>query len=505
VGIRALGTRRLIAWACVGACVSLPVLFMVPTTLSVAAAAPVAPLVWHGCGGGFECSSLDVPVDYSAPDGEQVAIAVTRRPATNPGAKRRSLVFNYGGPGDPGTETLRRAAETVPKAIRREFDLVTFDPRGTGNSRPIDCVDDSTFERLWSEDPTPDGPADLPRYYDGTATSVDLVATCVARHGAWLARVGTRNVARDLDRLRAALGERRLSFVGYSYGTVLGAVYAQEFPGRVRALVLDSAVNLTESASDRQLGNAAGFEGALDAFLADCAADRGCAFHSHGDPRAALTRLRDRFEGGFTVHAPAGRTVGASQFYTGLLAALYSRSAWPVLAQALHDAARKNDGKYLELLNDTYTGRRDDGTFNNSQEALGFIVCADVPEPRVSFAEYQATYARLTAQFPFFGAVLAASPIGCDPRIPTPAPTETLGDVRATQAPPALVLGTTHDPATPYVGARDLGNRLRGARILTIDDTQHGGYGQGNRCVDDYVDDYLLRRVLPPRDARCPS
>ena len=462
-----------------------------------------APLVWRDCGDGFECATLTVPVDYALPDGEQVAIAVTRKPATGPGPRHRSLVFNYGGPGDPGTETIRLAAETLPEAIRREFDLVTFDPRGTGDSRPIDCVDDATFERAWSEDVTPNGPADLPRFYDGTASSIDMIATCIAVQGDWLTHIGTRNVARDLDRLRTALGERRLTYVGYSYGTVLGAVYAQEFPLRVRALVLDSAVNLTESASDRQVGNAIGFEGALDAFLADCAADRRCAFHSDGAPRAALARLRDRFEDGLTVHARGRRTVGVSEFYTGILAALYSRSAWPVLAQALHDAARRNDGEYLQLLNDTYTGRRPDGSFNNFQEAIGFIVCADRPEPRVSFAEYQATYARLTEQFPFFGAILGGAPIGCDPRIPMAAATETLGDVRATKAPPMLVLGTTHDPATPYIGARDLRTRLRGSRILTIDDTQHGGYGQDNACVDDHVDRYLLQRALPPRGARC--
>ena len=462
-----------------------------------------APLVWRDCRDGFECVTLTVPVDYSAPDGEKVAIAVTRKPATGPGPRHRSLIFNYGGPGDPGTETIRLAAKTLPEAIRREFDLVTFDPRGTGDSRPIDCVDDATFEQVWSEDVTPNGSADLPRFYDGTASSVDVIATCIATQGDWLTHIGTRNVARDLDRLRMALGDRGLTYVGYSYGTVLGAVYAQEFPEHVRALVLDSAVNLTESASDRQLGNATGFEGALDAFLANCEADSRCAFHSDGDPRAALAHLRDRFEDGFTVRAPGRRKVGVSEFYTGMLAALYSRSAWPVLAQALHDAARRNDGEYLQLLNDTYTGRRDNGSFNNSQEAIGFIVCADRPEPRASFAEFQATYARLTAQFPFFGVVLGGSPIGCDPRIPIPASTETLGDVRATKAPPVFVLGTTHDPATPYVGARDLRDRLPGSRILTIDDTQHGGYGQGNACVDDYVDRYLLQRALPPRGARC--
>ncbi len=260
------------------------------TPPSTTAATATSPLAWHDCGGGFECSSLEVPVDYSASTAEQVAISVIRKPATNPGPRRRSLVLNFGGPGDPGTETLRRAYEALPDSIRAAFDIVSFDPRGTGTSRPLDCVDDATFERLWSEDGTPASDADLPAYYEGRATSVDFVASCIAAQGDWLRHVGTRNVARDLDRLRAALGDRRLNFVGYSYGTVLGAVYAQEFPERVRALVLDSAVDLSETGTVRQVGNAQGFEHALDTYLADCAADPTCDFHSDGDPRAALTR-----------------------------------------------------------------------------------------------------------------------------------------------------------------------------------------------------------------------
>lgn len=495
---------RLLAAALIGSLLTLASTPPASTSTSPVTKAPAPTLRWYDCHGGFECATLAVPVDYAEPNSEQVEIAVIRRPATDPGdGPRRSLVLNYGGPGDPGTETLRLAAETVPDAVRARFDLVSFDPRGTGSSRPIDCVDDATFERAWSEDVTASNQTELRHNYDGDTASVDLVAECVARQGSWLTHVGTRNVARDLDRLRVALGETRLTYLGYSYGTVLGAVYAQEFPARVRALVLDSAVNLSEDAATQQLGNATGFERALDAFLADCADNSDCPFHEHGDPRAALMELRDRFESGWTIRTADGRSVGVTEFYAGLLAALYSRASWTILADALDRAANDRDGTYLRLLNDAFAGRRDDGTYNNVQEAIGFIVCADQPEPRASFEAFQATYDALTARFPFFGPVIASSPTGCDPRIPPPAPADTLGDVRTSDAPSVLIIGTTGDPATPYEGAQDLQRRLRGARVLTVEDTQHGGYAQGNPCVDDYVDDYLLRRRLPPRGARC--
>ncbi len=473
------------------------------STTSASTPAVAVPIDWHDCGGGFECGALQVPVDYSAPDGEQVGIGVIRKPATDPGLGHRSLVLNFGGPGVPGTETLRRAVDHLPAPIRAQFDLVSFDPRGTGSSRPVDCVDDPTFQRLWSEDGTPTSDADLPRFYDGTIDTVDITAACVAAQGTWLAHVGTRNVARDLDRLRAALGDDRLSYVGYSYGTVLGAVYAQLFPRRVRALVLDSAVNLSETGGSRLLGNAAGFEHALDAFLADCAAHIACDFHSDGDPRAALTSLRDRFEAGLTVPLADGRTVGVSEFYGALLAALYSRASWPALARGLHDAARNGTGKYLGLLDDRLTGRRDDGTYSNLQESIGPILCADRRDVRPSFADYSKTYHQLVAQYPFFGPVLGAFPTGCDPRLPAPPASETLGDVKAAHAPPVLVLGTTNDPATPYQGALDLRRRIRRSRILTINDTQHGGFAVGNACVDMYATAYLLDGTLPPRHARC--
>jgi pimeloyl-ACP methyl ester carboxylesterase len=460
------------------------------------------PLAWEDCGDGFECAVLDVPVDHAAPDGELVGISVIRAPATEPSERLGSLVVNFGGPGDPGTETLRRALEIVPAAVRARFDVVSFDPRGTGASRPIDCVDDATFDQLWSEDVTPDSDADLPSFYDGTTSSVDFTAACIDAQGQWLARVGTRNVARDVELLRRALGDPKLTFLGYSYGTVIGAVYAQLYPRKVRALVLDGAVNLSIDAQAEQEGNATGFEGALDEFLADCAARTECEFHSDGDPRGGLTALRDRFELGLTLPTDDGRTAGLSELYTTLLAALYARDDWPTLAQTLA-AADEGDGTNLRLITDLYTGRQDDGSYNNYHEALGIISCDDRRDAKPSFEEYRATYERFRAEFPFFGPVLAGQPTGCDPRLPAPAPGEDLGDVRSTKVPPALIIGTTRDPATPYAGAQDLKRRLRGSRLLTYDGTEHGGYGRGHACIDDAVDAYLIDLALPARGTRC--
>jgi pimeloyl-ACP methyl ester carboxylesterase len=428
---------------------------------------------------------------------------VARLPARDARHRIGSLVVNYGGPGDPGTQTLKLAGTSVPRAVRDRFDLVSFDPRGTGASKPVDCVDDATADRAFAEDPTPDSAADLARFYAGTNSSVDLVKACVDRLGAWLAEVGTRNVARDMERLRIALGDAKLTYLGYSYGTVLGAVYAQMYPQRVRAMVLDSAVDLSSTPQDEELGNAKGFEKALDAFLAECASHSSCAFRSGGDPQDALEQLRTRFEGGLQVPTADGRRAGVGAFYLALVAALYDKQqGWPTLARALRNA-EQNDGTFLQLLADSYTGRAGNGKYDNVQEAIGPIRCADRRDARVSFDEYRRTFEQYSAQFPFFGALFAASPVGCDPRLPPVAPGEDLGDVRVAGAAPILIVGTTNDPATPYAGALDLNQRVARSRVLTFDSTEHGSYAKGIPCIDRAVDRYLLTLELPRRGTRC--
>lgn len=487
------------------------VLLVFLVAVIIAASAPTASsgetgtttLAWRGCRDGFECATLDVPVDYAAPKGEQVAIALIRKLATEPSTRIGSFVVNYGGPGDPGTETLRLTYGLLPAAVRERFDIVSFDPRGTGRSRPVDCVDDATFDEAWTEDVTPDDASELPSFYDGSAFSIDLFGACVDRQGDWLAHVGTRNVARDLDQLREALGDRKLTYLGYSYGTVLGAVYAQEFPDRVRALVLDSAVNLSTTIEQRQRGNARGFEKTLGRFLEQCAADPECPYHSGGEPRDALLRLRTEFEEGLRIDARGDRTVGITELYVAMLAALYQEATWTDLAEGLRMADDDDDGTYLQLFSDTYAGRNADGTYSNIQEAIGAINCADQPTERVSFEEYEAKFADFSDRYPIFGRAFAGSPLGCDPRLPQPAHEEQLGDVRTTDAPPVLIVGVINDPVTPYAGSLDLQRRLRGSRILTLDATRHAGYGYGNQCIDDTVNDYLLNLELPARRGRC--
>jgi len=466
---------------------------------------------WHSCGKHVQCATLTVPVDYAHPDGEQVKLAVSRVRATDRAHRVGSLVLNFGGPGDAGSETLRSFAPGVPSAVRARYDLVSFDPRGTGKSRPVECVNDADADRLNAVDPTPDADSELPSFYDGSHEPVDLVAQCIARNGQWLAHVGSRNVARDMDRLRAALGDDTLSYVGFSYGTVIGAVYAQMFPDRVGPMVLDSPVDLSASALQELRGNSDGFEQALDDVLADCAARDTCEFHHEDDPGAALADLERRFERGLVLPTSdldsgkrTARKAGVAAFYTAIISALYDKQyGWTALARALRDAER-GDGSWLLYLADSYNGRRADGSYDNIDEVIGVILCDDRDDPIPSLEEFTDEYHRDVAKYPLLGRYLGSTVLGCDPRLPRPPAGEALGDVRVNGTAPILVIGTTRDPATPYAGAEDLTSRLAGSRLLTFDSTEHTAYTK-NRCIDAAVDRYLLRGTMPAEGTHCRS
>jgi pimeloyl-ACP methyl ester carboxylesterase len=502
--------RLLVSFGALTASVAMLAALMSPAAATTHAAANSTGLsAWHNCGSHLQCATLTVPVDYTQPDGEQVTVAVARVPASRPSKRLGSLVFNFGGPGDAGTETLPDFAAQIPAEIKARYDLVSFDPRGTGRSRPVECVTDAEADRLNAVDPTPNSDAKLRAFYDGTNEPIDVIARCVARNGAWLAQIGSRNVARDLDRLRTALGEETLSFVGYSYGTVIGAVYAQMFPDHVGRMVLDSPVDLSVDALQELRGNARGFEQALQDFLADCAANRKCSFHSNGDPTTALTTLARKFETGLELptRVPATgekskRKAGVAAFYTALISALYDRQyGWPELADALSDA-RKGDGTYLLALADLYDGRRDDGTYDNIDEVIGVILCDDRDDPVPSFDAYQAEYDQEVTEYPLLGGLMGSTLLGCDRRLPRPPATEQVGDLHVDNTPPVLIVGTTRDPATPFAGAQDLTTRLAGSRLLTFDSTEHTAYTK-NRCIDRAVDTYLLQGTLPAENTVC--
>jgi pimeloyl-ACP methyl ester carboxylesterase len=478
------------------------------TTTTTTAVRSAAKIVWKSCGKGFQCGTLNVPVDYSQPDGATVGIAVARHPATDPSQRRGSLVINFGGPGDAGTSTLRDFVPEVPAEIRSQFDLVSFDPRGVGASRPVRCVTDAQSDALAAQDPTSNGPGDLLAFYEGSNAPVDLYQACVNRNGSWLADLSSRNVAQDLDRIRAALGTNTLDYLGYSYGTVIGAVYAQMFPTRVGRMVLDSPVNLSSNATQDLEDTAAGFEHALDDFLADCTAKASCLFHSHGDPTTAFRMLQQRFENGLTLRTEdakghtSTRRLGVGEFYTAVISALYDRKyGWPDLAAGLEEA-EANDGTTLQILADSYNGRQDNGHYDNISQVIGVILCDDRPDPVPSFDDFVAEHARLVAAYPLLGNLVGSTPTGCDPRLPPPPASETLGNVEVAGTAPVLIVATTSDPATPYAGALDLEQRIAGSTLLTFVSTEHTAYTK-SKCIDTAVDAYLLRGKRPPTGTRC--
>jgi pimeloyl-ACP methyl ester carboxylesterase len=352
-----------------------------------AASAQIDPprLAWHPCeqAPGFQCATAEVPRDYARPNGAKIELAVTRLPARDPARRIGSLFFNPGGPGAPVVEPLHLVGATLFAGLNDRFDLVGFDPRGVGQSRPaIDCRVNQETEGLYAQ-PYPRtetlDPADL------FARQSRYIRRCLDLNPGILPYVGTANVARDMDALRAALGEERLNYLGYSYGTYLGAVYANLFPRRYRALVLDSALDAEQWANDPlELGleQAAGFERALGRFFQACAADKAVCPFGGADPHAAFDALLERLD---TTPIPAGgphpEPVNGDDLRAAALQVLYAKELWPILAVALSDA-EAGDGTLIRLIVDLLYGRLPDGTYDPGQDRFFAVLAVDGRWPR---------------------------------------------------------------------------------------------------------------------------
>ena len=493
--------------AVVVAAVLTPVAARASTSAPTAAPTSTASstLSWKGCGSGFQCATLAVPLDSDASEPAPsrsaaaeptVDLAVIRSRARDPARRIGSLVFNPGGPGVPAVEFLRGVASTLPDAVRDRFDLVAFDPRGVGESDPIQCLDslDPVFDQ--SFEPTTD--AERSALVDEMTL---LGQQCAARNGDLLAHVSTLDAARDLEQLRVALGEPRLSFLGYSYGTFLGATYAQHYPDRVRAFVLDGPVDPSMSARAVTLGQARGFEHALDDFLADCSDHPGCAFHHDGDAAAAYDALRARAARAPLATSDAdGRTLNQTRFDAAVLQQLYlGRAAWPGLADALA-AAQRGDASTLLAGADAFVGRTDDGGDDHALEAFWAVTCLDGPV--VTGVDAAAELERQAVEIaPRMGAFIVNNSLPCSVW-PVP-PVAPAGRLTAPGAPPILVIGTTLDPATPLAQARSLAGSLERGRLLVAQGEQHTSFNNGNECVDAIVTKYLVDRKVPRAGTRC--
>jgi pimeloyl-ACP methyl ester carboxylesterase len=460
---------------------------------------------WADCGDGFQCATLTVPVDWKNPAGDSLGLTLIRHPAESAADRIGALVVNYGGPGESGVDYLRATWPRLPDIVRARFDVVSFDPRGTGASRAIDCVDDAFLDLSGGIAAVPSTPDQLHAVH---AFNQAFAAGCAERMGAYAGQVGTRNVARDVEAIRIALGEPKLSYLGYSYGTIVGITYAQMFPTTIRAMVLDGPPDYWLSARDYAYAQAQGFMRALGAFLDWCQQQQ-CALAEAGTPRDVLQELIARVD---QQPLPASYvadgitrdgTLTPSLLESAVLSLLYDRSrGWPLLADDLLTAARQGWGGPLLAVADRYLGRDPGGRWNPLVEANAVINCVDRPARSTpTTAQELADVAIFQAQLPPWGGSWAtAACVG----MPRPARGDKLGDVRVRGAPPVLVVGTTGDPATPYAGARALVGRIPGSQLLTFESTEHTAFGRGiSACIDGAVDAYLVDAALPAVGARC--
>ena len=453
---------------------------------------------WSDCQGGFQCATVKVPVDYAKPGSGQLEISVIRLPARDRSQRIGSLVTNPGGPGGSGIEFVRNSANAFSQSLRNRFDLVGFDPRGVGASDGVRCLTGRQLDRFFATDSSPDDQGEIDKLI---AAGKGFAGGCAAKSGRLLPHVGTLNAARDMDVLRAALGDRQLTYFGASYGTYLGAFYADQFPRNVRALVLDGAVDPRLPAARINLEQAKGFERALRAFAEDCVRTSGCPLG--GDTGAALDAVSDLLaEADQTPLANGlgdGRQVTEALVATGIAAALYQKEAWPTLRLALGRAITDNDGTLLLKLSDLLTERKEDGSYSNLMEANLAVNCIDKPFPDVAAYEEDAAAAERAA--PRFGPFIVWGSLPCAywPHRTAERPRA----LAAAGAKPILVIGTTRDPATPYGWSQGLAEQLESGVLLSLDGDGHTAYLAGNQCVGRAVDRYVIQGTAPEDGTMC--
>ncbi|WP_238335794.1 alpha/beta hydrolase [Serinicoccus kebangsaanensis] len=455
-------------------------------------------LTWSSCQGDFECASLTVPMDYAEPDGQTIDLALLRSPAS--GEATGSLVVNPGGPGASGVDYAMMSGMAISGEVREAYDVVGFDPRGVGRSAPVTCFEDEQMDEFLSSDPSPDDAAEEEA---STQLVEDFAQACGESAPDLLGHVSTVEAARDIDVLRAALGEEQLDYYGASYGTFLGTTYASLFPDRVGALVLDGAIEPDLSELEMGLGQAAGFERATRAYVENCVASGECPLGS--DVESAMARipafLDELDTAPLPVEGDAAPELTEGWGMYGIIAAMYTEQYWPLLTQAF-ERAFDGDGTIMMFLANLYASRGSDGSYDgNTMQAIYAVNCLDRP---VDADGEDLDSAAVEQQFEeasrTWGRYLAGE--GACAFWPAEA-VETVEDYSAAGADPILVIGTTRDPATPYEWAEGLAETLDSGVLLTYDGDGHTAYGRSNDCIDDVVDAYLLEGTVPEEGTTC--
>lgn len=445
----------------------------------------------------LRCAAVEVPVDWDEPAGPTTEVVMARLAAD--GESRGALLLNPGGPGVSGVDAMLSAEGLVSADVREAYDVVGFDPRGVGRSAGVQCLDDAELD-AWRQEPA----------FDPETQSADeirdqyerLGRACTEEAGELVGHLGTESAARDMDVLRAVLGQERTDYLGFSYGTHLGAVYAELFPERAGRMVLDGGVDPTLSNAEAIADQAESFERTLRHWVRHCQEEiRGCVVE--GTEEQALERIQELIataaEGGLT--AADGRRVTATSVVEGILAPLYSPSTYEGLDKAL-GSAFSGDPTALLQLSDATHGRSPEGEYTtNTTVAFTAISCLDQPDSPMTDEQLAAHQEELTRRSPTFGPYLGYGEAACQGW-----PLEAEGEPRPVDAEgsdPLLVVGTVHDPATPYAWSQALVEQLDNARLLTYDGWGHTAYTSGSACVREAVDAYLLEGELPAEGTTC--
>lgn len=454
---------------------------------------------WTDCDGDARCAWIEVPLDYAEPAGETIRLRAREVPATSDDVQGR-IVVNPGGPGGSALGFADQVASTLPDDVRDRYGVVGVDPRGVGSSEPaLDCLTDAELDDWTSVDATPDDEAEQEAL---RKASLAFGRGCVERSGALASHVSTVEAARDLDVVRAVLGDDELTYYGASYGTSLGSTYAALFPQKAGRLVLDGAVAPDLTVAEGALGQNEGFQRALTAYLKDCVRDD-CPLGD--DVESAEQVLGETIEALDSDPLEVGdRELTQTRAFYGIATPLYGEQNWPLLTVALGQLLKGNGGGLLQL-SDFYFDRSPDGSYaSNSAEAFRAVSCLDASgEPAPTPAEVEQVTAQLSEVSPVFGPFFAGDSSGCED---WPARSEAAQqelDVAAPGAPPILVVGTTRDPATPYEWSQRLAEALDSGVLLTREGDGHTALGQGNECIDDAVATFLLDGEAPDDGTVC--
>jgi pimeloyl-ACP methyl ester carboxylesterase len=447
----------------------------------------------------ISCARLYLPLDYAKPGGAVISLGLLKVNALNPAQRIGSLVMNPGGPGDSGMlEAVGLADQITDTDLAARFDLVGFDPRGVGASQPeVHCLTDAEQDQQRLEVPLDDPN----READREQTENQRYATDCAKRtgGAVLENVGTRDVAKDLDIMRAALGESQLTYLGFSYGTAIGTRYAADFPKNVRAMILDGAVDPDQNDTAASLAQGSGFSDAFDTFAQWCAKQSTCGIGTDASKdEDQLNKLSDPLKD--KPLAVGDRKLSYQDVQTAVSAALYSQDQWPTLNKGLIQL-KDGQGDILLGLADGYLQRNSDGHYSNTNDVFNAVHCADYPpiKDRQTLVRQEHDYDKTIGVDPATDdyvpplGICAFWPVSNTSRPYVPS---------APGLPQVLVISTTHDPATPYQQGVNLAKDLD-ARLLTFDGTQHTAFLSGSDCVDKWGINYLVKLTLPPQGTTC--